>query len=52
MLYEVITAKYLSKYGMNVIDAGPALLGMHSPYEVASKVDIYSCYKLYKAFIS
>ncbi len=45
-------AKYLSKYGMNVIDAGPALLGMHSPYEVASKVDIYSCYKLYKAFIS
>lgn len=45
-------AKFLSKYGMNVVDAGPALLGMHSPYEVASKVDIYSCYKLYKAFMS
>ncbi|QEN05227.1 aminopeptidase [Thiospirochaeta perfilievii] len=44
-------AKYLSKYGMDVIDAGPALLGMHSPYEVASKVDIYSCFKLYKAFL-
>lgn len=45
-------AKFLSRYGMNVIDAGPALLGMHSPYEVASKVDIYSCYKLYKAFMT
>ncbi|MGL1893940.1 MAG: aminopeptidase [Spirochaetaceae bacterium] len=44
-------AKYLAKYGMNVVDAGPAVLGMHSPYEVASKVDIYSCYKLYKAFM-
>ena len=45
-------AKFLSKYGMNVVDAGPALLGMHSPYEVASKIDIYSCYKLYKEFLS
>lgn len=45
-------AKFLSHYGMDVIDAGPAVLGMHSPYEVASKVDIYSCYKLYSAFIT
>ncbi|MBN2616998.1 MAG: aminopeptidase [Spirochaetales bacterium] len=44
-------AKHLSSYGMNVIDAGPALLGMHSPYEVASKIDIYSCYKLYRSFL-
>lgn len=44
-------SKYLSRYGMNVIDAGPAVLGMHSPYEVSSKVDIYSCFKLYKAFM-
>ncbi len=45
-------AKFLSRYGMDVVDAGPALLGMHSPYEIASKVDIYSCYKLYKAFMT
>lgn len=45
-------AKFLSHYGMNVIDAGPAVLGMHSPYEVASKVDIYSCYKLYSTFLA
>lgn len=44
-------AKFLSGYGMDVIDAGPALLGMHAPYEIASKVDIYSCYKLYRSFM-
>ena len=45
-------AKFLSKYGMDVIDAGPAVLSMHSPYEVVSKIDIYSCFKLYKAFMA
>jgi len=44
-------AKYLAKYGCNVIDVGPGLISMHSLYEVASKADIYSSYKAYKAFM-
>jgi aspartyl aminopeptidase len=44
-------AKYLSRYGMSCVDAGPSLLGMHSPFEVASKIDIYNAYLLYKAFL-
>ena len=44
-------AKYFSRLGMEVIDMGPAVLSMHSPYEVTSKVDIYSAYLAYKAFL-
>ena len=44
-------AKYLSKFGIDTIDAGVPLLGMHSPFEIASKVDIYMAYKGYKAFL-
>ena len=43
-------AKYLAKYGMDVLDCGPAILSMHAPFEVASKADIYMTYKAYKAF--
>ena len=45
-------AKYFSRLGMEVIDLGPPVLSMHSPYEVTSKVDIYSSYMAYKAFLS
>jgi len=44
-------AKYLAKYGCNVIDVGPGLMGMHSLWEISSKADIYSSYKAYKAFM-
>ncbi|HOX28154.1 MAG TPA: aminopeptidase [bacterium] len=43
-------AMLLSRYGMDCVDAGPCLLGMHSPCEVASKADIYSAFKLYNSF--
>jgi aspartyl aminopeptidase len=36
--------------GIEVIDCGVAILSMHSPYEVASKYDIYTAYKAYKVF--
>ncbi|MDI6851762.1 MAG: aminopeptidase [bacterium] len=45
-------AKYLAKYGMEVIDAGPPLLSMHSPFEIASKVDVFMTYSGYKAFLN
>jgi aspartyl aminopeptidase len=43
-------AKYLASYGMDIIDCGAPLLGMHSPFEVASKVDIYETFRAYKVF--
>lgn len=43
-------AKYFSRLGMEVIDLGPAVMCMHSPFEVTSKVDLYSAYLAYSAF--
>ena len=43
-------AKYYSRLGMEVIDLGPPVMSMHSPFEVTSKVDIYSAYLAYKTF--
>ena len=44
-------AYILANYGMNVIDSGVAVLCMHSPWEIASKADIYEAYKCYKVFL-
>ncbi len=44
-------AKFAAKLGIEVLDIGVPLLGMHSPYEVASKVDIIMCYKAFEAFM-
>ena len=43
-------AYILANKGVDVIDCGVPVLSMHAPYEVASKYDIYSAYKTYKAF--
>ena len=43
-------AKFLAVYGMQIIDCGPPLLSMHSPFEVAHKGDIYMAYKGFKSF--
>ena len=44
-------AYILANYNMEVIDCGVAVLNMHSPWEIASKVDIYEAYKGYCAFL-
>lgn len=44
-------AQYMARYGMEVVDCGVALLGMHSPFEIASKADVYMSYKGFKAFL-
>ena len=36
---------------MNVIDAGIAVLNMHAPMEIVSKVDLYEAYRAYKVFV-
>ena len=44
-------AYILALYGMNVIDSGVPVLSMHSPWEAASKADIYEALRGYKAFL-
>lgn len=43
-------AYILANKGIEVIDSGTGLLGMHSPYEVSSTIDVYMTYKAYRAF--
>ncbi len=45
-------AKLLAMYGMEIADAGPALLSMHSPFEISHKADIYSTVKAFAAFFA
>jgi len=44
-------AKFLATYGMEIIDCGPPVLSMHSPFEIAHKGDIYMTYQGYRAFL-
>ncbi len=43
-------AMFMSRYGMDCVDAGPCMLAMHSDCEVASKADLYSAFRLYGVF--
>jgi aspartyl aminopeptidase len=43
-------AKFLARTGMDIIDIGPPILGMHSPLEVVSKEDVWMCHKAFSAF--
>ncbi|MDD4327278.1 MAG: hypothetical protein PHU83_03535, partial [Eubacteriales bacterium] len=43
--------KFMANMGMEVLDCGVAVLAMHSPFEVTSKIDVYYTYLAYKAFI-
>lgn len=44
-------AYHAAKYGMNVLDAGIAVLSMHAPWEITSKEDISQLFECYKAFL-
>ncbi|MBC8478426.1 MAG: aminopeptidase [Candidatus Delongbacteria bacterium] len=44
-------ALFFARYGMNVVDLGVGLIGMHSPFEVAAKSDIWMAWRAYKAFL-
>ena len=44
-------AYILGNLNMDVIDAGVAVLNMHAPMEIVSKVDVYEAYKAYVAFL-
>jgi len=44
-------AYHAAKYGMNVLDAGVAVLSMHAPWEITSKEDIFQNYSCNKSFL-
>ena len=44
-------AYILANYDMNVIDSGVAVLNMHAPWEIISKVDLYEAFLGYVAFL-
>lgn len=44
-------AYILANYGMQVIDSGVAVLNMHAPREIISKVDLYEAFLGYVAFL-
>lgn len=43
-------AKYVANRNVDVIDLGVPVLSMHSPFEIASKVDLYMAYRAFTAF--
>jgi aspartyl aminopeptidase len=44
-------ALYAANLGVEVLDCGVAVLSMHSPLELISKIDLYAAYKGYGAFL-
>ena len=44
-------AYILANFGMQVIDSGVAVLNMHAPWEIISKVDLYEAFLGYQAFL-
>lgn len=44
-------AMMIANLGVDVIDVGVPVLSMHSPFEIASKADIYAVFKGYCAFV-
>ena len=45
-------AKFFAEYGMDIVDCGVPLISMHSPFEIASKADIFMTRQAYLAFYS
>jgi len=44
-------AYYLADLGIQVVDCGVGVDGMHSPFEVISKADLHQAYEAYRAFL-
>lgn len=45
-------ALYVASMDVDVVDLGVPILCMHSPFELASKLDVYYTYKAFAAFLS
>ena len=44
-------AQYVANLDVDVVDVGVAVLSMHSPFEVVSKLDVWMAYKAFQAFM-
>ncbi|WP_456433452.1 aminopeptidase [Thermosulfuriphilus sp.] len=44
-------AKYLAFQGLDIVDMGPPLLSMHSPFEICHKADLFETYRAYRSFL-
>jgi aspartyl aminopeptidase len=44
-------AQHVANLGVEVLDCGIPVLSMHSPFEVISKIDLYTTYRGYIAFL-
>jgi aspartyl aminopeptidase len=44
-------ALHTANLGIEVLDCGIAVLSMHSPFEVISKIDLYTAYRGFTAFL-
>ncbi|HTM20668.1 MAG TPA: aminopeptidase, partial [Kofleriaceae bacterium] len=45
-------AKYLAERGMDVVDVGICVVGMHSPMELSAVEDVWSAYRGFKHWLS
>ena len=43
-------AKFIARLGADVIDIGVPVLSMHAPFEITSRLDVYSLYRAFLAF--
>jgi aspartyl aminopeptidase len=44
-------ALHMAAFGMNVVDCGPPVISMHSPFELSSKADLLMTVRAYAAFL-
>lgn len=45
-------AMYIANMDVDTIDVGVPVLSMHAPYEIVSKIDVYSAYKAFSTFFT
>ena len=45
-------AAFFANHGVRTLDCGVAILSMHSPFEIASKWDIYTMFQAYQIFFA
>ncbi len=43
-------AKYIASHNIDVVDAGVAMLSMHAPFEIVSKIDVYMTHRAFEVF--
>lgn len=43
-------AKFIAELNVDTVDLGVPVLSMHAPFEIVSKIDVYSTYRAFAAF--